>query len=167
MIKAALALAALFLPQAATAQACLTRAELSSLILFSAPTVIDAAAAKCTTTLPATAFLRTGARGLTQRLRAEAQPSAAGIVRVFEKMGGEKIPAGLSADTLQGVIRDVFTAEMTKDIKAGDCAGIDFVVAAMEPIPAANLGNLIGGILALTGASDRQSPFRVCRDPSQ
>ena len=100
MIRIAMAAALLVLPQAAAAQAdaCLTREEVRTLIVFATPSVLEAASRTCTSAVPADAFLRTGASAMVERLRAESRTEAGSIIPLIEKMAGKTMPEGLSAE---------------------------------------------------------------------
>jgi hypothetical protein len=158
--------ATLLLPQVAVAQgkACLTRQELSNLFVFAAPPLVDAAAKKCSSELPAGAFLRTGGRQLAERLRGEATGNDAAIAATFAKLAGEEIPEGISGETLQLLIRDVVAIEFAKDIKAKDCGKIDEVIAALAPLPGRNIGTLMAVLMELGGGGGEAAPFRICPD---
>ena len=162
MIKFATAAAFLALPQTVAAQTpCLTRQEVRTLIAFTAPSLIEAAANKCAPTLPADAFLRTSAPAMIERLRGESRADAEGITAVVEKLAGEKLPQGLSQETMRGLIRDMLGAEFSKDINPKDCSPINELTSSLSPLPAANIATMISVILEL-GGSDKKAPFRIC-----
>ena len=162
MIRFAAAAAFLALPQVVAAQTpCLTRQEVRTLIAFTAPSLIEAAANKCAPTLPADAFLRTGAPAMIERLRGESRAEAEGITAVVEKLAGEKLPQGLSQETMRGLIRDMLGAEFSKDINPKDCSPINELTSSLSQLPAANIATMISVILEL-GGSDKKAPFRIC-----
>lgn len=164
MIRIAMTAALLALPQAAAAHAdaCLTRAEVRTLIAFATPSLLEAATRICTSALPADAFLRVGAPAMVERLRTESQDEAGRIIPVIEKLAGEKMPPGLSEETTQGLVRDIVGAELAKDIKPGDCRVIDTVASSLAPLPAGNIATLMAAILELGMAKNEKAPFRIC-----
>ena len=163
MIRYAMAAALLALPQAAAAQAnaCLARHEVRTLFAFLAPTLVDSAAKKCVTVLPADAFLRTDAPAMVERLRTESEAQSSGFAAVLEKMSGKKIPEGLSEETMRSLMRDIIGTEFTKGIKPGDCGPINELVSALAPLPGANIGT-IAAILLEAGGSKAKSPLKIC-----
>ena len=163
MIRIATAAVLLALPQTAAAQAdaCLTRQEVKTLVAFATPSMLDATAKKCAAALPADAFLRTGVAAMVERLRIEGRAETGAIIPVIEKLAGEKMPAGLSEETTQGLVRDVVGAEVAKDIDPKNCGAINELASALSPLPAANIASLMLAILEL-GGSDKKSPFRIC-----
>jgi hypothetical protein len=162
MIRFAAAAALLALPQVVAAQTpCLTRQEVRTLIAFTAPSVIDAASRRCGPTLPADAFLRTDAPAMIERLRGESRAEAQGVTAVMEKLAGDKLPQGLSEETMRGLIRDTLGAEISKDINPKDCSLINELTASLSPLPAANIATMVSVILEL-GGSDKKAPFRIC-----
>ncbi len=169
MIKFALFAALLATPQIAAAQTqpCLTRQELSNVFMLAAPALIEAAAKKCATTLPASAFLRTGGKQLAERLRREGGVDAGALTATFAKFSGKEMPRGISAETLNSLVRDVVAAEFANDIKPQDCGKIDDITGALAPLPARNLGTLMTALVELGTGGKQAGPFRVCPAPSQ
>ena len=164
MIRYAMAAALLALPQAAAAQAnaCLTRAEVRTLIVFATPSLVEAASRKCAAALPADSFLRTGAGAMVERLRGESKAEAGSIITVIEKLAGEKMPSGLSEETTQSLVRDIVGAELAKDIDPKNCGTIDAVASSLSPLPASNIATLTAALLELGAGKDKKAPFRIC-----
>ncbi len=163
MTRFAALLALIALPQAAAAQTgqCVTRAEVGNLFVFAMPALVDTAIRRCEAALPADAFLRTGGRQLAERLRGEGAADAAGLTATFGKLAGRDVPAGLSTETLQLLVRDIVSTQLANDIKPKDCGKIDTLASALAPLPARNLGTLMVALMEL-GTSGKKGPFTFC-----
>jgi hypothetical protein len=142
---------------------CLTRAQVSDVTLFALPSILDAVAAKCRPSLPATAYLLNGGHALSERLAASSAQHWQGAVGALQSFGGDKkIPEGISADTARALIRDVLTSEMLKATKPADCAKINEAAELLAPLPPENLGRLIGVVLSLAADGKKGSPPPIC-----
>lgn len=150
---------------AAGPRPCLTRDELSSLIVFVAPSAIEAAAKQCASRLAEGAFLRGPHRELIDRLRAEARADRADMRTILAKLSGEKMPEGIKDETLQSLVEDVMGAEFGKEIKPSNCAAADALAFAVAPLPARNIGVLIAAMAELAEEDEgdsEKSPFSMC-----
>lgn len=165
MIKLATLALLVAAPQTALAQGsrCVTRQEMTDVITFAAPIAVRTAATRCSDALPATAFLRTGGTQLAERLAGEAGDSGAAVVSVFQKMGGEKMPAGLSAETMQSLARDMLGEMLGKEIKPRSCGKVNALVESLAPLPARNLGLMMSSLLELTAKPGAK--FSICPEP--
>ena len=165
MIRLLACAALLALPQAASAakaQACLTRQEAGTFVLFVAPSFLESAAQKCAAVLPPSSFLRTGYKAFSTRLRAEAASDAPALRTVIEKIAGEELPAGVKEETFRTMMEEVMVGEFAKDFKAADCAATEELTSAMSPLPARNVGTIIGTVIALA-EDDKKAPFKICK----
>ncbi len=167
MIKLAALAALLAAPATPGAQPCMSRQDLADVFVFSAPVLIDAAAGKCAASLPSSAFLRTEAKALSDRLRGEGRGSGAAMSRFITATAGQELPAGLSAETLQSMTRDILGTMITNDIKPGDCSKVDALVGAMAPLPARNIGTMIASLIELTTKPGEATPFAICADAAR
>ena len=169
MIRILLCAAALALPQASAAarpEACLTSVEASKLVLFMAPSAIEAAAGKCAATLPEGAVLRGGYRDFAERLRAQVSQDWPAIRTVLGKVGRGRIPEGLKDETLRSFMDDIFVAKIGKDLKATDCAVVDSALSALSPLPPRNVGDLVAAVVELgtRDDKDRGRLLMICRN---
>lgn len=163
MIKFTIAAILMIGAEAASAQdnACLTPEEARTLIGFAAPSLIEGAAAQCATSLPADAFLHTGATEMIERLRAEATAAGGDFGAILEKVGGKGMPAGVSEETTRSLMRDMFSAKLAEEIKPEDCGAISRLTSSFAPMSVDNLAALVGAILELVGP-DKNAPLRIC-----
>ena len=157
----AIAAAALLLAQTAPAGQCLTRAEAADVMATTVPYMVDAVARKCAAALPANAFLRTGSAPLIQRLRAESagRPATSGAIG---KIFGSDMPAEVRPETLAQLFGEAMAGEMVKDVKSEDCPEADRLVAALAPLPAANLGSLVVTFIEFGNGKEGDPPFPIC-----
>jgi hypothetical protein len=167
MTKVATFALLLALPHSAIAQdsQCITRQEMSEVVVFAAPTVVESVANRCLNSLPQDAFLRTGGLDLAQRLKGEAQGSGPAVLSFLTKLGGGKMPAGLSAETMQSLARDMLGAGLTKSFKVEDCRKVDALIASLAPLPSRNIGGAVAAILGLTSKPGSKSGILICPEP--
>lgn len=163
MIQPCLAAALLIVAQASatSAEPCLNRAEAADLTLLMLPGFIEGAATKCTASLPGGAFLRTRAGQLAARLRSESAPRSAQAFAAFAKVGTEPMPDGVSDATLKQLVNEIASGLAAEAVKPSDCAAADDMIEALSPLPAANLGRVVAGLMAM-GGDQGDSNFRIC-----
>lgn len=169
-IAAALVLAGMpAIAQAQAASTCVTRAEANALFASTLPDIVDGVRNKCEASLPASAFLRTEGHALVARYRsagsADWSAARSGFVKIVGS-GGQaeaKMIAAMPDAVLKGFLGTAFASVVTDDIKLKDCAQIDRFVSALSPLPASNIGEIVTGLIALSG-SDKKEPFQLCKD---
>jgi hypothetical protein len=166
---AALALASVpGLVQAQASAACVSRAEANALFANTLPDVLEGVRNKCASSLPANAFLTTQGPALVARYRASASGDWALARSGFVKMMGskgeteDKLVAALPDQALQGLLTTAFSVVVANDIKVKDCPDIDRFVAALSPLPAANVAEIVTGLISM-GGSGKSEPFQICR----
>lgn len=160
MIQPLLAAALLF-AQAPAPPGCMTRSEAADLILFTLPGFVDGLAEKCAATLPPAAFLRSRAAAFTARLRTEGGDRWAGAKAAFDKIGGEPLPSDMSDASLRPFLAEAMAKGMLEDVKTSDCATADELLAALAPLPAANLGTVVAMVMQMA-KPDENDGFRIC-----
>ncbi|PSJ37233.1 hypothetical protein [Allosphingosinicella deserti] len=147
---------------AAAESPCMTRTEFNDMSLFVLPALLDGAAAKCQAYLPANAYLLTGGRTFASRLKVQSDARAEEAIAGFVKIGGSKLPEGVSGATLGSFIRDMARSEPFKKIGAGECATIDEASELLAPLPPENLANLVRLLITQSTKKDKNPPFRFC-----
>lgn len=167
---AALALASIAsLAQAQAAAACVSRAEANALFASTLPDVMEGVRNKCASSLPLSAFLTTQGPALVARYRASASGDWAlarsGFVKIMGSKGDteDKLVTALPDQALQGLLSTAFSLVVANDIKVKDCPDIDRFVAALSPLPAANVAEIVTGPISM-GGSGKSEPFQICRD---
>jgi hypothetical protein len=136
MLKA-LAIAALLTAPSTTnaPPPCLTRGEIQDMTFAVLPLALDATAEACRATLPADAFLLTGGRALSERLKQGSEAHWAGAIVGFLKIAGSKdVPAGLQAETLHALGRDLLNSELRKTLKPADCGFANDLAETLAPL---------------------------------
>lgn len=178
MIRSLAAAILLITPQMALAEEpakpCLTRREAQDLTIFFVPTLLESAAGACEASLPANAFLRTGAIALADKHRPESELRWPGAKTALDKIGlaGTEL-SGLDKmsspklDAAKLVMQGVIRLVLTDTIKPGDCPTIDELARALSPLPAENLGSLVALLLELSSKTDgkkggQMRDFRIC-----
>ena len=150
---------ALFLLAQANAapQTCLPPALAGTHAAALLPSMIDAAARQCAAHLPQSAFLRSGAGALSQRLRADTAPDRAAAVQAILALTGQARPARVQDPDR---MIDVLTAGFAAGLEPAQCRGASDLLEALAPLPTANFAKAFGAILGTMAAgSDEPSPI--------
>lgn len=159
--------------QAAAAQTqeaapCLTRPELRGLVSYFLPTVLQSAITTCSQKLASDTYMLARAPQLLTSLEAGRPQSWPMAKAAFVKIGGgsDKSTADmfskLPEEAVRPLIEAVIKEKIGSSIKPENCSDIDRVMAPLEPLPAANLIDVLTEAMAIAGRNDRQ--MRVCRD---
>jgi len=164
MLKSVIALA--LLANAALAEAaeppCITQAEFRSVGLFLLPPLIEGAAGSCQAHLPANAYLLTGGRQLAASVARDGEAHRQAAIATLVRVGGGKIPEGVSGETMASLISDMARSELGKKMSAGDCREIDKAAELLAPLPPENLVGVIELLARLGMKNGKRSPFRFC-----
>lgn len=154
MRKIALAASALLAITPALAQAaepmCLTTAEFTALSTYSLPSMIRGTAERCSSVLPASAFLRSDGEKLAQRYAARRDQAWPGAKAAFIKIGMTKSPEAakvfgmMSDDTLQPMVDELVIGMVSQQLPAERCKPVDRLLMLLAPLPAENTAELIG-----------------------
>ena len=150
--------------ETAAVPVCVTHQEASGVILALAPEAIKAVGTACAQVLPPTALVRQTSGPYIARFQVEADrawPQAkAGIGKLAaagDKSGSGKetsalVTAMLDSDQLRPLLVAMIAPALTKAIKPKDCPMIDHMLTALEPLPPANLAEVIVSVLELDSA---------------
>jgi len=147
---------------------CLTETEATALFDYALPELLDSVAKKCGPALPSQAFLSSQATRLVTRYRASAAGNWPIAKAAFMKAAGsdekaDKIFQALSDETLKGLLTAGLSAAITGDIKPASCARIDKLTAALAPLPASNVSQIIVQIVALESEKKPSGNFKICQ----
>lgn len=158
--------------QAAEAQAqsqtCLSRPELRGLVSYFLPTVLKSAIDTCTSRLTKDSYMVARAPQLLDALEADRSGSWPMAKAAFVKIGGDSdeatgnLFASLPEEAVRPLIEAVIADKLGSAIKPESCGDIDRVMTPLEPLPAANLVDLLSETLAIAGRNDKK--MRVCQD---
>jgi hypothetical protein len=150
------------------AQTCLTRPELRGMVAYFLPTVLESAIDTCSQRLKPESYMMARAPQLLTTLesgRSQAWPMAkAAFVKIGDdgKKGTAELFAALPEEAVRPLIEAVITEKIGSSIKPDSCGDIDRVMAPLEPLPAANLIDVLTEAMAIAGRNDKQ--LRVCQD---
>ncbi len=154
---------------AQAAQPCLTPAKASSLFGYALPSAINGTVKRCTPSLGATAFLRTGGAKLASRYAAGKSQNWPAAKAAFLKIGGKDEGSALLARlpdaSLQQMLDTIIEGMVAQEIPVDRCPTIDRIVGLLAPLPAQNTAELIGVILGLTSKSGgtKTGSFSICK----
>ncbi|MDP9422499.1 MAG: hypothetical protein M3Q19_06635 [Pseudomonadota bacterium] len=169
-IGAAMALASLASAAQAQGQSsCLSKAEAKALFAYVLPEVATAIRNKCSTALPANAFLSSGSSEMVGRFRANAEgrwPLAkAAMMKMMaeEEPNGAKLVNAMPDEGVRALFNAAFTIGMTDMIKEKDCGKVDQFVQTLAPLPAPNMVELLILFFEMGSEGDKKAPFAICK----
>lgn len=150
------ALAALGTTEVAAAQdpACLSEREVTSLVTYALPVVMNSTMKTCSPQLSPQGYFATQGSGLVQRYAARKSAAWPEAKAALIKLGGnddkmKDIVANLSDEALQPFAEGIVSAMVTKGIKPGQCKAIERGVRLLSPLPPENTAELVTFILVL------------------
>lgn len=167
------ALATLGTAEVAAAQdpACLSEREVTSLVTYSLPVVMNATMKACSPQLSPQGWFATQGPGLVQRYAARKSAAWPAAKAALIKLGGndnrmKDVVASLSDEALQPFAEGIVSAMVTKGIKPGQCKAIERGVRLLAPLPPENTAELVTFILVLAdkpkSGSSRKSDLPIC-----
>lgn len=158
--------------QAAPEPPCLSAGEFTSLASYALPSVISGTTARCSTALPADAWLRRNGTQLAARYAASKTDSWPGAKAAFLKLGAGStnkeagdLMASLPDQTLQPLVDGMIEGMINQKLPAERCGTIDRLVRLLAPLPPENTAELIAlavGLGSRTGGG-RMGPIAVCK----
>jgi hypothetical protein len=143
---------------AAAQEACVTEAEISAGLIYVMPIAIEGVSTRCASRLSPKGFFAT--RGPTMSARYEvlqdgAWPRARTLLMKFGS-GGSKSKNAAVVEALEGVpgealrpLVDALILQEVSKVKLQDCAKVEKILAALEPLEPGAVGNLTGAIFAV------------------
>jgi hypothetical protein len=150
---------------------CLTRAEVREITLAALPLGLDAAGEACRPSLPAGAFLLTGGRAMSDRLKTGGDAHWATAMPVLMRFAGSKdLPKGLQPDTLRALARDMLTSELKKSLKPADCGFVNELTETLAPLSEDGIVRLVTAGLLIAGHEEKgakRSIPALCPAPSR
>ncbi len=150
MLFTALALATAALAQPAAAQQLdLTEGEMATVARIAMPTAFRSLQTKCDPVLQSDAYMFARGEALHRKLTAASQAAAPGASRILASVAARSNPAmgemlaGMPAETLLPFVNEMVAGMITRQIETGQCATINRALELMEPLPAANVADLL------------------------
>lgn len=149
---------------AAASQACLSRAQAKGIAMFILPDTVDALRNKCRAALPTDAYLnRTDASDRFRKTANEHWPQAKEAFGIIA--GGDAITDMIGNDGARKLLLSLITDGIAKDVKPKSCAGVDRLLAALAPLPPANMEMLLDSFFLLGLGNDQGNSvgkFKIC-----
>ena len=149
---------------------CLAPHEFSQLATYALPNALNATAQRCSPTLPADAFLKTGGPDMIARYAAgkpAAWPGAKAVfLKVTESQQGDMVALlrNLPDPQLQQLVDAFIQGLVAEKIPPERCVSIDRMLRLLSPLPAQSTADIIGLAIGL-GSQTGQARFgkiRIC-----
>jgi hypothetical protein len=145
------------------AKPCLTRAEAATLSVFFLPSLIEGAASRCRSVLPADAFLRSGSKALADRLRRERGDDWPRVKPLIERISGEELPTLFGEETTMKMAEGGAVTAILAAFDKKDCETMDMAFDAIAPLPAENFGKVMVMLFEFGAKKEEANvPFRIC-----
>lgn len=155
VVRAA-ALASVCLADLAAAQepACLTEREVTSLVTYALPVVMDSTMKTCRPQLSAQGYFATQGATLVQRYTARKSSVWPEARAALVKLGGndaklKDIVSSLSDEALQPFAEGMVSAIVKKGIKPDQCKSIERATRLLSPLPPENTAELVTFVLVM------------------
>jgi hypothetical protein len=144
---------------------CLTAEEAGGLVTYALPSTIRGISQQCSKTLPATASLVQGGPVLAAKYQNEADLAWPQARKAFDKLAGSEVMSVMSDEGAKALLSGVMEAAMSQQIKPSDCATVDRLVNALQPLPARNLADLVIILMELGRKnSSAKPPIHICAE---
>ena len=149
----------------ASAQDCISQAQISNLAIYAVPLLVDGVQGKCLGQLPSNGFLATSGAEFTApytSLQDSVWPQAREGFMYFAA-NGEDQDEGMADDEFLGSLPDealrplfdlIITEKVGESIKLGDCRKVERALELMAPLPPENTGGLIALLVSAVGKED-------------
>lgn len=155
--------------QAAQEAPCLTPAEFSALSTYALPSVITGVAERCTTALPAGAYLTRSGAQLSQRYALRKQAAWPGAKAAFLKVGGSnaevsQLFTAMPDEALQPMVDGLISGMIGQKLPTERCASVDRLASLLAPLPPENTVELIALAVGLGSKSGKGKvgQFSIC-----
>lgn len=167
------ALVSLGTAEVAAAQdpACLSEREVTSLVTYALPVVMNSTMKACGPQLSPQGYFATQGSSLVQRYAARKGAAWPEAKAALIKLGGnddkmKDVVANLSDEALQPFAEGIVSAMVAKGIKPGQCKAIERGVRLLSPLPPENTAELVTFILVLADkpkpGSTKKSDLPIC-----
>ena len=139
---------------AAQEPACLSEREVTSLVTYALPVVMDSTMKTCRPQLSPQGYFAMQGPGLVQRYAARKGAAWPDAKAALIKLGGsdakmKDVVASLTDEALQPFAEGIVSAMVTKGIKPGQCRAIERGVRLLSPLPPENTAELVTFVLVL------------------
>lgn len=171
-VSACLALFQTQLAQAATAAApCLSEAEVTALVGFALPSVIDGTMKSCKPHLSSNGYFATRGSEFLDRYATRKAANWPMAKSAFIKLGSSKDSkmtdaiANLPDEAVQPFVEGLVSEMVGSEIKSDQCTAIERGVRLLSPLPPENTAELVSFILVLSSKPKpgKTSSFPICK----
>lgn len=128
----------------AAPEACLPRAMAGQMAVVLLPSVLATLETRCAAHVPAGSFIGAGTQAMAQRLRAETADIRPMAVAGILMLTGQPLGTGDPE-----VMMNTVTSGMIPELDAAKCRNAGELAESMSPLPARNLAQMSGAIVAL------------------
>ena len=159
----------------AAAPSCLTEREVSSLLTYALPVVMDSTMKACRPQLSSQGYFATQGSSMVQRYAARKGAAWPEAKVALLKLGGndarmKDMIANLSDEALQPFAEGMVAQLVTKQIKPGQCKPIERATRLLSPLPPENTAELLTFMIVLAEkpklrravGAPRKSDFPIC-----
>jgi hypothetical protein len=171
-ISAISALFAICSVQAAAAQTpCLTSAEARNVVAAALPDLVLAISNKCKPALASDAYLTKSGANLAGKFKSSANASWPAAKKAVVKVAGDKaqLLASLPDETSRALLSVGINAMITNGLTTQNCTVTNRILAALDPLPAANFADAFSAVIETEMAkpkpSGKEPPFKICAAP--
>ena len=174
-LTAMLALAALTIPQVASAATCLEEKEVSGIVAFATPGVLETVSNTCKPHVGSKGFIATRADAMVANYGANrdaAWPLAKAAFLKFSGSGNEKadkaqeLMAKLPDDVLKPLVEAAISTAVSDDVKPEQCGQIERLMEVMNRIQPQDSADLIATLMSLVGGGKSARSFQICPAPA-
>ena len=161
----ALATSAALISSQASAQACISEAQIESMSIYAVPLIVEGVGAKCERQLAGEGFLARSGTDFSApylALQDAAWPDAKAGFLIFAskepQVEGDTTDADLLRILPDEALRPLFdviiTQKISEGVKPKDCGRIERVLELLAPLPPENTGGLVALLFEIVGAKD-------------
>lgn len=161
-VPALLMLAALSQTQLAYAQTsapakpCVSEQEVSALLIYAAPSLIQGVSLRCEKNLAANGYLATQGGALAGRFsekQAQVWPAAKkALLKLVDKPDQANLVRQLPDEVVRPLFGPVVSQMIVRDVKPSDCGRIERGLKLLSPLPVDSIGEISGFLLGLAPA---------------
>lgn len=168
LFAAAAAVSLIQAQAAAAAVPCITEQEITGMMAFAMPSILQGVTDSCRPNLASTGFFATRGGSMIQRYSAQKDANWPLAKAAFIKFGSEKDPdagktiGALPDEALQPFVEAMMGEMIGSKIKPGECRNFERIAGLLEPLPPENTAALFGVIMGVVGDKSKGSGPNIC-----
>lgn len=154
---AALALVAMATPQAAMAQTCITEQEISGMMAYAMPSLLDGLVGTCRPHVSDTGFIATSSAAMIQAYSTRKDANWPVARAAFMKFGAKRdaqasdMMAKLPDNVLQPLVGSIMTSVVGTQIKPEQCGNAERLMRIFSKIDPQDTADLFGIVMLMVG----------------